>query len=180
MNESDERTNSLSVKRASKKIRVEKLRYIKFTIFLLIINFIALIIQKYHEINNDAKLIIKNIFLIFEDLGLKILIIISFIKYKMNSIILCSMLYFIIALMMVFYIFLNKFSSSINKEQKLEDISVVMFILNIILYILEGFLMVKSSQLMGKEQKEKIKEKYGFKTGDDWIRSKNALRENSY
>ena len=55
-----------------------------------------------------------------------------------------------------------------------------MFILNIILYILEGFLMVKSSQLMGKEQQEKIKEKYGFKTGDDWIRSKNALRENSY
>ena len=55
------------------------------------------------------------------------------------------MLYFIIALMMVFYILLNKFSSSINKEQKLEDISIVMFILNIILYILEGFLMVKNS-----------------------------------
>ena len=82
MNESYDHEQSMSVKRASKKIRKVKIRYIKLTIFLLIINFIALIIQKYPEFTNGNKNEItrKNIFLIFEDLGLKIVIIISFLK----------------------------------------------------------------------------------------------------
>ena len=182
MNESYDHEQSMSVKRASKKIRKVKIRYIKLTIFLLIINFIALIIQKYPEFTNGNKNEItrKNIFLIFEDLGLKIVIIISFLKYKMDSIILCSILYFIIASIMIFYIILNKFSSSIKDEQKIEDLSIIMFISNIVLFILEGFLMVKCAQLMRKEQREKVKEKYGFKTGDDLLRSKNVLTENTY
>ena len=98
----------------------------------------------------------------------------------MDSIILCSILYFIIASIMIFYIILNKFSSSIKDEQKIEDLSIIMFISNIVLFILEGFLMVKCAQLMRKEQREKVKEKYGFKTGDDLLRSKNVLRENTY
>ena len=98
----------------------------------------------------------------------------------MDSIILCSILYFIIASIMIFYIILNKFSSSIKDEQKIEDLSIIMFISNIVLFILEGFLMVKCAQLMRKEQREKVKEKYGFKTGDDLLRSKNVLTENTY
>ena len=98
----------------------------------------------------------------------------------MDSIILCSILYFIIASIMIFYIILNKLSSSIKDEKKIEDLSIIMFISNIVLFILEGFLMVKCAQLMRKEQREKVKEKYGFKTGDDLLRSKNVLTENTY
>ncbi len=180
MNESF--NQSMSIKRISRKIRKIKTKYINFTIFLLIINFVAFIIQKYQELKEDSIVYIftKNIFLIIEDLGLKIIIIISFFKSNINSIILCSLIYFIIAIIMIYYIILNQFSSLIPDDQKINDISIVMFILNILLYGVEGFMMVLCSRLMKKEEREKIKEKYGFKTGNDMQRSKNILEENSF
>ena len=81
---------------------------------------------------------------------------------------------------MIYYIILNQFSSLIPDDQKINDISIVMFILNILLYGVEGFMMVLCSKLMKKEEREKIKEKYGFKTGNDMQRSKNILEENSF
>ena len=158
------------------------IKYMNFTIFLLIINFIAFIIQKNPEFKKpfNNKIFTKNIFLLLEDLGLKALIIISFFKSSRNSVILCSLIYFIIAIIMIYYIILNQFSSLIPNDQKINDISIVMFILNIILYGVEGFMMVLCSRLMKKEEREKIKEKYGFKTGNDMQRSKNILEENSF
>ena len=180
MNESF--NQSMSIKRVSRKIRKIKTKYMNFTIFLLIINFIAFIIQKNPEFKKpfDNKIFTKNIFLLLEDLGLKALIIISFFKSSRNSVILCSLIYFIIAIIMIYYIILNQFSSLISENQKINEISIVMFILNIILYSLEGVMMVLCAQLMRKEEREKMKEKYGFKTGNDVQRSKNILEENSF
>ena len=77
----DERLNqSMSIKRVSKRIRKVKAKYTNFTIFLLILSFIAFIIQKFPEFkdNNKDKIILtKNIFLFVEDLALKLLIIIN-------------------------------------------------------------------------------------------------------
>ena len=115
-----------------------------------------------------------------EDLGLKIIIIISFNKSYINSIILFSLIYFIIVIIMIFYIILNQYSSLIPGDQIINDVSIVMFIFNIILYGLEGFMMVLCFRLMKKEEREKTKEKYGFKTGNDMQRSKNVLEENSF
>ena len=177
----DESLNqSMSIKRVSKRIRKVKVKYTNFTIFLLILSFIAFIIQKFPEFkdNNKDKIILtKNIFLFVEDLALKLLIIISLIKYKTNAVILCSFLYFIIGAVMIFYIILNQLSNLIKKEQIIKDTSIVMFIFNIILYFIIGFLLVLSFQLMKKEQRERMKEKYGFKTGEDILRSKNILEE---
>ena len=79
MNESF--NQSMSIKKISRKIRKIKTKYINFTIFLLIINFVAFIIQKYQELKEDSIVYIftKNIFLIIEDLGLKIIIIYNII-----------------------------------------------------------------------------------------------------
>ena len=102
---------------------------------------------------------------------------VSLIKYKTNAVILCSFLYFIIGAVMIFYIILNQLSNLIKKEQIIKDTSIVMFIFNIILYFIIGFLLVLNFQLMKKEQRERMKEKYGFKTGEDILRSKNILEE---
>ena len=179
MNESF--NQSMSIKRVSKKIRKVKSKYINFCIFLLIINFFVFIVQKYpeFEIKEKNEILRKNIFLLLEDLSVKIIIIISLINNQTDLIMLFSLLYFIIDIIMIFYIILNKFSNHIPENQKFEDLTIIMFILNIILYCTEGIIMIVCSQYMRKEKREKIKEKYGFKAGNDMLRSKNVLEENS-
>ena len=173
---------SMSVKRLSKKIKKIKVKYINITICLLILNFISFFLQKYPEISESKgnKLTIKNIFLLFEDFGLKAFIIVSLIRVNMNSIILFSIMYFVISLIMIFYLIFNKLSNIIPSESKIKTISIVFFILNILLFSSEGVLLVKISQLMRKEKRERNKEKYGFQTGEDTLRNKNMLTENSF
>ena len=183
MNESF--NQSMSVKKVSNKIRKVKKKYRNFCISLLILNFIAFAIQKYKEYceNEENFFLTKNIFLVLEDLGLKIVIIISLIKNQRNSIVLCSLLYFVITLIMIFYILLKLFYNQNSDNEKMEDIAIIIFIINIIniiLYCIEGCLMVVCFKYMEKEKREKDKEKYGFKTGDDMLRSKNLLEENSF
>ena len=177
----DESLNtSMSIKRVSKEIKEIKIKYMKFTIFLLIISSTSFIIQKFPELKNNSNnkvLVTKNIFLFIEDFGLKIIIIFSFAKLKINIIILCSLLYFIIGIVMTFYLLFNKLVEEISNEEKITNISTVFYIFSIILYIIEGFLFVICSQLMTKEKRAKNKEKYGYKTGDDIIRNKNLLGE---
>ncbi len=181
MNES--LNQSMSVKKASKRIKKVKIKYINFSILLLIINFITFFVQKFPELNDnekDPKIMTKNIFLLFEDFGLKVLIIISLIKFKINSIILFSILYFIIVLVMIFYLIFNKLSNKIDDKLKIEKLSFAFFIVNIAFFALEGFLLAKISQLMIKEKREKRKEKYGFNSNEEMLRSKNILVENSF
>ncbi len=177
----DESLNtSLSIKRVSIQIKEVKIRYMKLIIFLLIINSISFTIQKYPELTNNIDnkvLITKNIFIFFEDIGLKIIIIYSLIKFKINIIILCSLLYFIIGIIITFYLVFNRLVDKISEEQKINDVSIIFCIFNIALYFAEGVLLVICSQLMSKEKTEKNKEKFGYKTGDDIIRSKNLLGE---
>ena len=179
---------SMSIKRVSRKIKKVKRKYINFTILLLIINFISFIIQKYQDFenynkdkNNDQYKIIftKNIFLLIEDFSLKIIIIIALKKFKINSIILFSIIYLIIGIILIFYLLFNKFSSLISDDEKINSISLVFFIFNIILYFIEALLLTICFQLMTKEKREKTKEKYGFKNSEDVLRSKNIL-ENSF
>ena len=73
----------------------------------------------------------------------------------------------------------NKFSSLISDDEKINEISLVFFIFNIILYFIEALLLTICFQLMTKEKREKTKEKYGFKNSEDVLRSKNIL-ENSF
>ena len=179
---------SMSIKRVSRKIKKVKRKYINFTILLLIINFISFIIQKYQDFENYSKdkndeqykiIFTKNIFLLVEDFSLKIIIIIALKKFKINSIILFSIIYLIIGIILIFYLLFNKFSSLISDDEKINSISLVFFIFNIILYFLEAFLLAVCFQLMTKEKREKTKEKYGFKNSEDVLRSKNIL-ENSF
>ena len=89
-------------------------------------------------------------------------------------------MYFVISLIMIFYLIFNKLSNIIPSESKIKTISIVFFILNILLFSSEGVLLVKISQLMRKEKRERNKEKYGFQTGEDTLRNKNMLTENSF
>ena len=180
----DSLNQSMSVQRVSKKIKKVKVKYINFSIFLLIVNFFSFFIQKFPELNNrekrEKKILTKNIFLLFEDFILKVIIIISLINFKINSIFLFSILYFIIAIIMIFYLIINQISNKINEEQKLVKISFAFFIINIALFCLEGFLFTRIYQLMAKEQKAKSNEKYGFNSDDEMLRTKNILVDNSF
>ena len=188
MNES--LNQSLTFKKVSKKIKKVKVKYINFCIFLLIVNFFAFFAQKFDEFNKakkkkiwdiiDKKIMTKNIFLLLEDFGLKILIIISLIKFKVNAIILFSILYFIIASVMIFYLTFNQLSDKIIDDHKIKGYPFPLFIINIVLFSLEGFLLAKIYQLMTKEQRAKSKEKYGFNSGDETLRDKNILVETSF
>ena len=178
----DSLNQSVSVKRLSKKIKKTKVKYINFTICLLIVNFISFLLQKYPEIteSDDNKITTKNIFLFLEDFGLKAFIIISLIRVKVNSIILCSIMYFVIAIVMIFYLIFNKLSNVIPSDKKIKTISMVFFIFNILLFCSEGVLLAIISQLTTKEKRERNKEKYGFQTGEDILRNINMLTENSF
>ena len=187
MNES--LNQSMTFKKVSKKIKKVKVKYINFSIFLLIVNFFAFFAQKFPELNKgskehrdikDKKIMTKNIFLLLEDFGLKIIIIISLLKFKVNSIILFSILYFIIAIVMIFYLIFNQLSNKVIDEQKVTGFPFPLFIVNIVLFCLEGFLLAKIYQLMTKEQRAKSKEKYGFNSGDEMLRDKNILVETSF
>ena len=174
---------SMSIKRVSKKIKKKKELYIKLTIALLIINFISMIFQGYKEISSNEDnntILIKNLFLILEDFVIKVIIIISLIKMKINPIILGSFLYFIIGIIMLYYIIFNRLFNLISEEQKINGFKMAFFICNIILFCLEGFLLIICTKWMRKEKKETIKEKYGFKTGEDMIKSRNILDESIF
>ena len=169
MNES--LNQSMTFKKVSKKIKKVKVKYINFSIFLLIVNFFSFFIQKFPELNDEEKrekkILTKNIFLLFEDFIIKAIIITSLIKFKINSIILFSILYFIIAIVMIFYLIFNQLSNKVIDEQKVTGFPFPLFIVNIVLFCLEGFLLAKIYQLMTKEQRAKSKEKYGFNSGDE-------------
>ena len=172
------------LKEYQKKIKKVKVKYINFSIFLLIVNFFSFFIQKFPELNDEEKrekkILTKNIFLLFEDFIIKAIIITSLIKFKINSIILFSILYFIIATVMIFYLIIIEVPNKIIENQKLTKLSLAFFIINIALFILEGFLLAKIYQLMAKEQKAKSNEKYGFNSGDEMLRTKNILIDNSF
>ena len=180
----DSLNESMSVKRVSKKIKKVKVKYINFSIFLLIVNFFSFFIQKFPELNDEEKrekkILTKNIFLLFEDFIIKAIIITSLIKFKINSIILFSILYFIIATVMIFYLIIIEVPNKIIENQKLTKLSLAFFIINIALFILEGFLLAKIYQLMAKEQKAKSNEKYGFNSDDEMLGTKNFLVDNSF
>ena len=163
----------LSIKKPSKVIKAKKTKYINITIFLLLIHFISISIQKlleYKEINNNAeenlKRIkgIKEIFLVIEDMCLTIFIILLLCKINNDLIILFSILFFLIGILMIFYLFLYKYYLHFKK-----GFSIIKYIVNNVLFFIEGFLLYFCSNLIEKEKLEKNREKYGYKNNEDFF-----------
>mgnify|MGYP006873176211 CR=1 FL=1 len=154
-------------RKLSKKIKKKKIKYMNLTIFLLMIHCIYILIKNYVQygtLNKYNK--INRIFLSFEDISITIFIIILLCKFNNNLLFLCSILYILIGIIMIFYFFLNLFFP-LSEEDKEH------FYLNLInnfLFFIEGFLLFRCSEIMEREKEQVNREKYGYKNDEDSIR----------
>ncbi len=181
MDESLNQSVSVTVKKPSKKIKRKKNKYINLTLVLLLFHCISISIQKFLEIDkknyddpiNQSKLI-KNIFLVSEDVIITIFIIIFLYKINNDLIITFSILYFLIGIVMLFYFLLNEFYIS----EKTDIYNKIIYILNNILFIVEGYLLYLCSDLMEKEKLIVNREKYGYKNNEDILHTDNLMKSN--
>ena len=158
-----------SRKRPSKKIKKKKIKYMNLTIFLLMIHSIYFLIKNYIQYEPFDILDIKHInriFLCFENIAITVFIIILLCKFNHNLLFLCSLLYILIGIIMIFYILLNLcFNLSEN------DRHYFFFpLINSFLFFVEGFLLFRCSEIMEKEKKQMNREIYGYKNDEDYIR----------
>ena len=180
MDESLNQSVTLSIKKPSKVIKDRKTKYINFTIFLLLIHFFSISIQKLSpfiksgEKETKEKIrYTKEIFLVFEDLFITIFIILLLCKINNDLIILFSILFFLIGIVMIFYLFLYKFFLS-NMEQTPNII--IFYIVNNVLFFIEGFLLYFCSDIIEKEKLIKNREKYGYKNNEELLRADKLLK----
>ena len=195
MDESLNQSITLSIKKPSKVIKDKKVKYTKITIFLLLIHFFSISIQKlleYTDINiniseektDEEKDIIDNkkktkaikeIFLIIEDMFITIFIILLLCKINNDIIILFSILFFLIGIIMLFYFFLYKYCLS-RLEENLSII--IIYIVNNVLFFIEGFLLYFCSEIVEKEKLIKNREKYGYKNNEELLRTDKLMQSN--
>ena len=177
----DESLNqSVSVRKPGKKIRLKKAKYTNLTILLLIIHCISILIQKHLENdkleNNKTVKTTKNIFLAGENVCITIFIIILLCKINNDLIILFSILYFLIGIVMLFYIFLNRFCGSKEKTEKIDGEILFLYIFNNILFFIEGYLLFLCSEIMEKEKIIVNREKYGYKNDEDILKAEKIMK----
>ena len=179
----DESLNqSMSVKKPSKKIKKKKFKYMNLTIALLIIHCACILIQKHLEhLNIESELInkriIKDFFLAGENVGITIFIIILLCNINNNLLLLCSILYFLIGIIMIFYLIINQFIIS-NNEKNSEFRFIFIYILNNILFFVEGYLIFSCSEIIEKEKMQVNREKYGYKNDDYMLREEKFFNNN--
>ena len=177
----DESLNqSVSVKKPTKKIRLKKAKYTNLTILLLIILSISILIQKHLERNKNDKnynaKLIKDIFLVGENICIAIFIIILLCKINNDLIILFSILYFLIGIVMLFYFLLNKFCD-LDIQEKIDDVEIVfLYIFNNILFFIEGYFLFLCSEIMEKEKIIVNREKYGYKNDEDILKADKIMK----
>ncbi len=163
---------SISNKKPSNKIKKTKVKYMNITIFLVIINCVSILIQKIIEnqfYDSDSNLyirkLIEDIFLVSEDITITIFIIIFLYKFNNNLIIIFSILYFIIGEMMIFYLILYIYYYKFEKN----IIWIVIDIINIILFFIEGYLLLSCSEIIEKEKELINREIYGYKDNEEMV-----------
>ena len=163
---------SISVKKTSKQIKKKKVKYINLTIFFLLIHCICFVIQKLIEIisstedsenPNDINKSrnIYNYFLIGEDIFITLFIIISLCKINNDSIILFCLLYIVLAIIMIFYFIIDNINDNPNIIN--DTLLLTFYIINIVLFLVEGILLFLCSEIMEKEKIQVKREKYGYK-----------------
>mgnify|MGYP006873143164 CR=1 FL=1 len=136
---------SLETEKTSKNIKNKKLKYINLTIFFLIVHNVGILYQKLLE-NSYPYLEapkIKNIFLCFEDICLKIFIIVLLCKKINIWLFICASLYFFIGLVMLFYLIIILFGDKdiSNKNDGIDYIYfIIIYLANIALFFIEGYL----------------------------------------
>ena len=179
----DESLNqSVSVRKPGKKIRLKKAKYTNLTILLLIVHCFSILIQKHLERDNfksnKTVKITKNIFLAGENVCITIFIIILLCKINNDLIILFSILYFLIGIVMLFYIFLNRFCgpSDGEKKEKIEGEILFLYIFNNILFFIEGYFLFLCSEIMEKEKIIVNREKYGYKNDEDILKAEKIMK----
>jgi len=156
---------SLETETTSKNISNKKLKYINLTIFFLIVHNVGIFYQKYLERSYLRAPEIKNIFLYFEDICLKIFIV--FLLCKKNNIwlFICSSLYFFIGLVMSFYLIIILFDNKyhLDKNDDKDYIYfIIIYIANIVLFFFEGYLVFLCSELIEKEKRRVYRKKFGY------------------
>ena len=179
----DESLNqSVTEKKPLKIIKHKKAKYMNFAIFLLLTHSIFLYIQKHLEFQNlekqDKAKLINHIFLVAEHSFISIFIIILLCKINNSLLILFSILYFIVGLVMLFYFFLNKFCN-IPEDEKLKDGGILFFyLLNNLLFFIEGYLLFICSDIIEKEKLVVNREKYGYKNDEEILHANKILKNN--
>ena len=167
----DESLNqSISVKKPIMKIKQKKAKYLNLTIFLLIIHLVSILLQKnleYKQLDIKKTKLVKDIFLVCENICIEICIVIFLCKIKNNLILLFSILYLLIGIVMLFYFFLNKYCN-IPKREKMTDIDVIIFyLINNILFLIEGILLFFCSEIIEKAKIIANRQKYGYKNDEN-------------
>ena len=164
---------SMSVhKKSLKKIKHRKRKYVNITIFLLIIHCIIFVVQKCSDyiINNnsnsgftfDSKNV-RNIILIAEDIFITIFLIILLCKiFNETFIFLFCLLYFILGIIMLIYLFIY-IMKKIREDQEKKIFVISCYSINILLFIIESFLLFLCSEIVEKEKKREKREKLGYK-----------------
>ena len=156
---------SFDTEKTSKKIKTKKLKYINITIFFLIIHNIGIFYQKHLEYSYLRAPEIKNIFLYFEDICLKLFIIILLCKKNIIWLFICSSLYFFIGLVMIFYLIIILFEDKyrLDKNDDSDYIYlVIIYITNIAFFFIEGYLLFLCSEFIEKEKKRVYRKKFGY------------------
>ena len=157
-------------RKPSKKIKKKKLKYMNLTIFLLIIHCLYILIKNYIQYEPFEVIDRENLNIIFlcsENIAITIFIIILLCKFNNNLLFLCSLLYILIGIIMIFYFLLNLcFNLSQNEKKEYFFFSLI----NNIFFFAEGFLLFRCSEIMEKEKEQVNREIYGYKNDEDYIR----------
>ena len=161
----------------SQKIIEKKDKIRRITIILLIFHTIFVVLQKVIECDYSEYYkikVTKDILLVCENLILNILVIIFLCRINNNLLILCSILYFIIGLTMVFYLVINIICDIPPPDKINELLGFILYITNILLFFVEGVFLLYCSEIIVKEKKQKKREQYGYKEDEDNI-NKNQI-----
>ena len=156
-------------RKPSKKIKKKKIKYMNLTIFLLMIHCLYILLKNYiqyepFDVSNINH--INRIFLCSENIAITIFIIILLCKFNNNLLFLCSILYILIGIIMIFYFLLNLcFNLSENDKHYF-----LFPLINNFLFFAEGFLLFRCSEIMEKEKEQVNREIYGYKNDEDYIR----------
>ena len=156
---------SFDTEKTSKNIKTKKLKYINLTIFFLLVHNVGIFYQKHLEYSYLRAPEIKNIFLYFEDICLKIFIIILLCKKINIWLFICSSLYFFIGLLMSFYLTIILFDDKYRLDTKDDNdyiYLVIIYIANIALFFIEGYLLFLCSEFIEKEKKRVYRKKFGY------------------
>ena len=156
---------SFDTEKTSKNIKTKKVKYINLTIFFLIIHNAGIFYQKYLENSYLRAPEIKNIFLYFEDICLKVFIIILLCKKIIIWLFICSSLYFFIGLVMIFYLIFILFEDKYRLHKNDDNnyiYLVIIYVTNIAFFFIEGYLLFLCSDFFEKEKKRVYRKKFGY------------------